>query len=97
MGFHYLKDVVTLELDSDKCTLCGMCTKVCVHGVFALDGSSIRILERNDCMECGACAMNCPAEAVTVRAGVGCAWAVFRDWFRRSGNSGEGDIQCNCS
>ena len=97
MGFHYLKDVVTLELDSDKCTLCGMCTKVCVHGVFALDGSSIRILERNDCMECGACAMNCPAEAVKVRAGVGCAWAIFRNWFRRNSDSGEGDIQCNCS
>ncbi len=88
MGFQYLRDVVTLELDSDKCTLCGMCTKVCVHGVFVIDGSSIRILDKNDCMECGACAMNCPAEAVAVRAGVGCAWAIFRDWFRRSGDSG---------
>jgi len=97
MGFQYLRDVVTLELDSDKCTLCGMCTKVCVHGVFVIDGSSIRILDKNDCMECGACAMNCPAEALAVRAGVGCAWAIFRDWFRRSGDSGKGDIQCDCS
>jgi MinD superfamily P-loop ATPase len=87
MGFQYLKDVVTLELDADKCTLCGMCTKVCVHGVFALDGNGIQILDRNYCMECGACAMNCPAEAVTVRAGVGCAWAIFNDWFKKTGVS----------
>jgi len=31
------------------------------------------------CMECGACARNCPTEAITVRAGVGCATAVFDD------------------
>ena len=97
MGFHYLRDVVTLELDIDKCTLCGMCTKVCVHRVLAVDDNGIQILDRDACMECGACAMNCPAGAVTVRPGVGCAWAIFRDWFKGSGNSGAGDIQCDCS
>jgi ferredoxin len=69
MGFQYLRDVVTLELDRGKCTLCGMCTNVCVHGVLAVDDNGIHILDRDACMECGACAMNCPAEAVTVRAG----------------------------
>ena len=97
MGFQYLRDVVTLELDIDKCTLCGMCSKVCVHGVLAVDDNGIHILNRDACMECGACAMNCPAEAVTVRAGVGCAWAIFNNWFRRSGDLGEGNIQCDCS
>ena len=97
MGFQYLRDVVTLELDTDKCTLCGMCTKVCVHRVLAVNDDGIQILDRDACMECGACAMNCPAGAVTVRPGVGCAWAIFRDWFKRGGDSGEGDIQCDCS
>ena len=97
MGFQYLKDVVTLELDIDKCTLCGMCTKVCVHRVLALNDNGIQILDKDACMECGACAMNCAAGAVTVRPGVGCAWAIFRDWFRRSGDSGKGDIHCDCS
>jgi MinD superfamily P-loop ATPase len=83
MGFQYLRDVVTLEVDNDKCTLCGMCTKVCVHGVLAVDSNGIEILDRDACMECGACAMNCPAEAVTVRAGVGCAWAIFAQWFKK--------------
>ncbi len=31
MALRYLKDVVTLELDSDKCTGCGLCTHVCGH------------------------------------------------------------------
>ena len=83
MGFQYLRDVVTLELDSDKCTSCGLCTEVCGHAVFLLDEGAVKILDRNSCMECGACAMNCPAEAVTVRAGVGCAWAIFAEWFKK--------------
>jgi ferredoxin len=37
MALRYLKDVVTLELDSDKCTGCGLCTHVCGHVVFAIN------------------------------------------------------------
>jgi ferredoxin len=84
MNFRYLKDVVTLELDSAKCTGCGMCTKVCGHAVLALNGNLVEVLDRDGCMECGACAMNCPVEAVTVRPGVGCAWAIFTDWVKRT-------------
>jgi len=28
-------------------------------------------------MECGACATNCPTEAITVQSGVGCAAALI--------------------
>jgi MinD superfamily P-loop ATPase len=91
MGFQYLKDVVTLELDTVKCTLCGMCAKVCVHRVLAVDDNGIQILDRDACMECGACAMNCPAGAVSVRPGVGCAWAIFRDWFRKQPTASSGE------
>ena len=87
MDLRYLKDVVTLELDSDKCTGCGLCTHVCGHAVFALNGGIVEISDRDGCMECGACAMNCPVEAVTVRPGVGCAWAIFTDWFNKTGVS----------
>ena len=41
----YLKDVVTLKLDEEKCTGCGMCLEVCPHAVFGMNarhaGSSI--------------------------------------------------------
>ncbi len=37
----------------------------------------VRIDDRSLCMECGACAMNCPAGALSVKAGVGCAAAII--------------------
>jgi ferredoxin len=73
----YLKDVVTLALDQEKCVGCGMCLLVCPHAVLAMENGHARIEDRDACMECGACARNCPAEAVTVKSGVGCAAAVI--------------------
>ncbi len=73
----YLKNVVTLSLDREKCTGCGMCGIVCPHGVLALAGGKAAIADRDSCMECGACARNCPADAVSVKTGVGCATAVI--------------------
>lgn len=90
MEFSYLKDVVTLRLNSEKCTGCEMCIQVCVHGVLEMNNGTVRIVEKDACMECGACATNCPADAVTVNSGVGCAWAVFTDWFRRGPTAGSG-------
>ena len=86
-NFRYLPGVTTLELDSQACVGCGMCEIVCPHGVFKLENKRAEICDRDGCMECGACAMNCPTEAVTVRPGVGCAWAIFNDWFKKTGVS----------
>ncbi len=33
----YLKNVVTLKLNEDKCTGCGMCLDVCPHEVFKMN------------------------------------------------------------
>ena len=45
------------------------------------------IKNKDLCMECGACARNCPTEAVTVQAGVGCAAAVINAALGRNASS----------
>ena len=80
MALRYLNNVVTLELDMEKCIGCGLCAVVCPHGVFELSegaGGKARIVDRDACMECGACSRNCPVEAIAVEAGVGCATAIL--------------------
>lgn len=80
-GFHYLKDVSTLELAEEACIGCGRCVEVCPHQVFALHGRQARIQDLDSCMECGACATNCPAGALRVDAGVGCAAGLLTEWL----------------
>jgi len=83
----YLKDVVSLKLNQDKCNGCGMCLIVCPHEVLGLSNGNALIKNRDACMECGACAQNCPANAVTVQAGVGCAAAIINSALGRNSSS----------
>lgn len=77
IGLRYLPDVVTLKLDEQKCNGCAMCVAVCPHAVYAIEEKRARIVDRDACMECGACARNCPEDAIYVRPGVGCACAII--------------------
>lgn len=77
----YLKNVVTLRHDEDKCTGCGRCLEVCPHRVFEQDGDKVGITYRDRCMECGACQKNCPFGAIEVDEGVGCAAAILMSFF----------------
>ena len=79
---RYLKNVVTLNLESEKCTGCGMCENVCPHEVFLIDQRKAKIINRDLCMECGACEKNCPIGAIAVNTGVGCATAVINGFLR---------------
>jgi NAD-dependent dihydropyrimidine dehydrogenase PreA subunit len=89
-AMKYLTNVVTLHLDDAKCTGCGRCTEVCPHSVFALNNGKVTITDRDACMECGACSRNCAFEALSVRAGVGCAAGIIRGVLGGSGD-------CCCS
>ena len=84
---NYLKNVVTLKLNKEKCTGCGTCLDVCPHAVFQMNGRHVEIRNRDACMECGACSLNCPTEAIFVQAGVGCAAAVINSMLGRTGPS----------
>jgi NAD-dependent dihydropyrimidine dehydrogenase PreA subunit len=88
---RYLTDVVTLELNQDKCVGCGLCRIVCPHGVFAVEDGRAKIIDRDACMECGACARNCPVEAIEVKAGVGCASGIIKGTLRGT------EPTCDCS
>ena len=68
----------TLEYDPELCINCEMCSIVCPHGVFASGERVAQVVRREACMECGACQRNCPASAITVESGVGCAAAMIR-------------------
>ena len=81
----YLKDVVTLALDQEKCVGCGMCLIVCPHAVLGMNDDHARIENRDACMECGACAQNCPTDAIAVQVGVGCAAAIINTALGRKG------------
>ncbi len=93
MPMRYLADVVTLELDAEKCTGCRVCTEVCPHGVFVVEDRKAKIVDRDACIECGACALNCPEVALSVEAGVGCANAVIMGMLRGTGPT----CDCGCS
>ena len=81
----YLKNISTLRLDEALCTGCRMCEIVCPHEVFRVQAKKAAITDRDACMECGACALNCKAEAIAVDSGVGCAAAIINSFFREDG------------
>ncbi|MCL4395121.1 MAG: 4Fe-4S binding protein [Chloroflexi bacterium] len=92
-GFRYIPNVSTLELDAERCNGCKMCETVCPHGVLAVENRKACVVDLDACMECGACALNCQSEALSVRPGVGCASAVISSWFRKNGEAAGG---CGC-
>ena len=58
----YLKNVSSLKFFAEKCTTCFVCIDVCPHGVFRLKNKKIGVADKDLCMECGACALNCKYE-----------------------------------
>jgi ferredoxin len=62
----------------NKCVNCGRCSQVCPHGVFARGDFKAQIVKYGSCMECGACMVNCPVNAIKVESGVGCANAMIK-------------------
>lgn len=90
--FHSYLDN-SLKFYKNRCINCKRCTEVCPHGVFFAGKSHVNLVYQVRCMECGACALNCPVQAIEVESGVGCAWAMISAALRgRDMDSGE----CSC-
>jgi NAD-dependent dihydropyrimidine dehydrogenase PreA subunit len=87
----YLANVTTLKYTSEKCAGCSRCVEVCPQGVFAMQDKRAVITDRDLCMECGACAMNCDFGAIAVHAGVGCAEAIINSILYG------GEPSCDCT
>lgn len=83
----------TLRYHQEQCINCRRCTEVCPHQVFVTGDEHAVLAEPSACMECGACAVNCPVQAIEVESGVGCAWAMIGAAIRgKDMDSGE----CSC-
>jgi len=73
-----------------------MCLIVCPHAVFGYEERKAFISDLDACMECGACEMNCPEGAISVRSGVGCAAGILNGLLRGTEPTCECDSGGNC-
>lgn len=94
--FRYLDGAAILQLSEDKCIGCGNCQVVCPHRIFRVRDGKAEIVDRNACMECGACAKNCPTSAIYVNPddGCGCASYIINSWV--AGIRGKARSGCGC-
>jgi pyruvate ferredoxin oxidoreductase delta subunit len=59
--------------DSEKCTACGTCERVCPEGIISPSGTTnstgkiYRQTDYNFCKGCGICASECPAKAIIMK------------------------------
>lgn len=67
----------TLQFNRELCNNCKMCSTVCPHAVFERTNGVVYLVRPENCMECGACQLNCATGAITVDSGVGCAAAMI--------------------
>lgn len=56
--------------------------KVCPRNVITMKEKKAFVIDRDACLECGACAKNCAFEAITGDFGVGCAAAMISGLLR---------------
>lgn len=90
-SIRYIPNVTSLDLNPVLCTGCKSCMDVCPHGVFKFENKKAAIRDKNGCMECGACVLNCEDGAIQVTPGVGCAAYIISGWI-----NGRENATCDC-
>jgi NAD-dependent dihydropyrimidine dehydrogenase PreA subunit len=58
-----------IELVADRCTGAADCVQVCPRGVLEMNGAvrKAEIVRPDDCIQCGACIVQCPTDALRFR------------------------------
>ena len=54
-------------IDTNKCTSCGNCEKICPGDVIRMVDGHPKIVYGDDCWYCGSCQVECPENAITIK------------------------------
>ena len=63
-------EAITSKIDGDKCNYCGLCSKVCSYNAILSSDKKTQklpIVIQAACAGCGACAAECPQDAIIMR------------------------------
>lgn len=59
-----------IEIDIDKCIMCGICSRKCMSGAIKVDRTTKTwSIERMGCVQCSACVNACPKKCLTMVPG----------------------------
>ena len=86
------KSDIRINIDSSKCTGCGLCEEICPMGLPKKNKlGKYNIIDPKSCTECSACQRNCPAQAINMneQVGCGCLWDA-----RKRINNKEQSLNC---
>ncbi len=68
IGFSKGDIATKILMDSDKCTTCGSCLKVCPKGCLAMASDHISWNKKSECVQCTACANQCLSGVFSVES-----------------------------
>ena len=60
-----------IDVNPDKCTSCGNCSKFCPTGAMQVQDNETAIIDSDACVGCGACANVCAEDAITLERRLG--------------------------
>ena len=60
------KDLITYQIDTEKCTGCGLCARNCPQKCISGEKKKPHAIDISQCIRCGVCMENCKFEAVLV-------------------------------